>query len=374
MSHEHERSLSVGRQVWHGLATVLDTPPTTGREILVASGLDWDVLERPLFCEFTPEQLGHVVNPSEHEKLVVPSHKALVRSTDLSLLGVVGAQYTPFQNRHAVEWFEPLMADGTVKVETAGSLQGGRKVWVQGRYAEPEEIGDGDAVIPYLLLATGHDGTLSLFISNTPVRVVCWNTLQAAGAMEDAVAGDFKRASVAGVHRIQHVGDVRRKAEEAREIIVKLNREWGVTVEQYRKMRRVGFTEAQVADLAREVFDGEHAAAREALKRARNEQARRSEFEVGEQKGKLAATIDAFEKLLAEWKPGKAERVVVDAFREAPGADLAGETAWGAMNAITHYIDHGRQGDRSSRMVSSFFGDGSRQRARAFELLSEVAR
>jgi phage/plasmid-like protein (TIGR03299 family) len=65
-----------------------------------------------------------------------------------------------------------------VKVETAGSLFNGRKVFalLQGETLNIK----GDEVVQYLALMNGHDGKLSLSAMPTSVRIVCNNTLNMA--------------------------------------------------------------------------------------------------------------------------------------------------------------------------------------------------
>jgi hypothetical protein len=52
---------------------------------------------------------------------------------------------------------------------------------------------------------------------------------------------------------------------------------------------------------------------------------------------------------------------------------MAGETAWGGLNAITHYIDHGKRGNADSRLHSAWFGEGANQRKKAMALFGEMA-
>ena len=60
--------------------------------------------------------------------------------------------------------------------ETAGSLHGGRRVWVLAQLPEHIEVG-GDPVRPYVLLMNSHDGSTAVIAASTPIRVVCQNTL-----------------------------------------------------------------------------------------------------------------------------------------------------------------------------------------------------
>jgi phage/plasmid-like protein (TIGR03299 family) len=59
---------------------------------------------------------------------------------------------------------------------TAGSLHGGRRVWVLATLPDHVEVGDDD-VRPYVLLMNSHDGSTAVVAASMPIRVVCQNTL-----------------------------------------------------------------------------------------------------------------------------------------------------------------------------------------------------
>lgn len=370
MSHEFESGFVVRKQAWHGLATVLEDNPSID-DALRRAGLDWQVRAEPVFAHvddvsaMAVDAGGQLVIPTK--QIEIPTHRAVIRETDGAVLGIVSKDYKVFQNREALDVFAELVRDGTLRIETAGSLQGGRKVWIQCRYADDVEVKDGDRIAPYVLLAMGHDGKLSIVFMNTPTRVVCWNTMQAAGAVEDSVAFDKP-----GTFRVSHMGDVRKKVQDARDAVVRMNRELGLSVEAYRRMAKQPISEQKVRDLARSIFDDSLVKARSLLERLRNEQAQRAEHMDVQQRADVAAKIAEVEKMLADWKPSRAETEVVRSFHEGPGHELAGETVWGAVNAVTDYIDHGKGGGQDRRMTSSWFGNGAGQRRKAFAAAAEM--
>ena len=77
----------------------------------------------------------------------------------------------------AFDFFDPLVQDGHAWYETAGALGRGERVWIQARLPGDLEIAPGDRVKRFLLLSNSHDGTSSVQILLTPIRVVCNNTL-----------------------------------------------------------------------------------------------------------------------------------------------------------------------------------------------------
>jgi phage/plasmid-like protein (TIGR03299 family) len=105
---------------------------------------------------------------------------ANVREDTGEVLGIVGEKYRVAQNRDVFAFTDELIGTSRVKCtyETAGSLFNGRRVFMlvnmpKGRIVE-------DEYRPYLCLSNAHDGSSSLQIFLTGIRVVCSNTLQAA--------------------------------------------------------------------------------------------------------------------------------------------------------------------------------------------------
>jgi len=122
----------------------------------------------------------------------------------LDVLSTVGERYTTYQNEELFAFGDGILAGGG-RWETAGSIRNGRTVF--GSMAMPGKIvldpnGIADEVKQYLLIFTSHDGTSAVVAANTPVRVVCQNTLNIAMS---GVKQSYKfrhTAKMAG--RVQH--------------------------------------------------------------------------------------------------------------------------------------------------------------------------
>jgi phage/plasmid-like protein (TIGR03299 family) len=85
--------------------------------------------------------------------------------------------YKVVQNSDAFSFADHLLGEG-VRYETAGSVRGGRLVWILAKMPEQKILGD--AFDPYLLLLNGFDGKTPVSVCMTPVRVVCKNTINMA--------------------------------------------------------------------------------------------------------------------------------------------------------------------------------------------------
>lgn len=180
-----ESMMYVREKPWHGLGTLVAEAPTSADALRLA-GLDWEVKQRNI----------QVCGGAKIE-----NYKANVRSTDGKVLGVVTDRYKIVQNSEAFEFTDSLIG-GEVRYETAGSLNGGKKIWLLAKFPEMELVGD--KTEPYLCFSNTHDGSGAIRVCMTPIRVVCNNTLNLA------LAGAKRAWSV------RHTGDMQSKMHEAR--------------------------------------------------------------------------------------------------------------------------------------------------------------
>ena len=191
MAHEVENIMYVsneenGRFVpWHGLGAPVEEAPTSAEAIKLA-GLDWTVESRPVFTDSGIE---------------IPNYKANIRDIDQKVLGVVSNRYQIVQNKDAFDFTDSLIGEGC-KYETAGSLCGGKRIFLLARMPDAKILDD--KFENYICFTNSHDGFSSIRAVVTPVRVVCQNTLSLA-------LGTAKRQWSA-----KHVGTLNSKLEEAK--------------------------------------------------------------------------------------------------------------------------------------------------------------
>ena len=79
----------------------------------------------------------------------------------------------------STSWMDWL-GDKLAMYETAGSLHGGKRVWMMASIPKEYRAGPDDLIKPYVLLTNTHDGSQALRMIPTTVRVVCQNTLNLA--------------------------------------------------------------------------------------------------------------------------------------------------------------------------------------------------
>lgn len=162
MSANVETMFYVREAPWHGLGVRVESA-LNSEDALEMSGLNWNVIQRPIMTS--------TYDP-------IPGYKANIRDTDDRVLGVVTDRYRVVQNAEAFAFTDALLGEG-VKYETAGSLQNGRKIWLLAKLPNKYII-ESDQIEPYLVFSSSHDGSGSIKVAMTPIRVVCQNTLNIA--------------------------------------------------------------------------------------------------------------------------------------------------------------------------------------------------
>ena len=218
MAANIESMFYVRETPWHGLGTkVLEAPAS--KDALQLAGLNWRVMQEPIYTAM--EEL-------------VDGYKANVRDSDRKVLGVVTDRYRVIQNDEAFAFTDELLGAG-VKYETAGSLQGGRKVWLLAHMPH-EYIISGERISPYLLFSNTNDGSGAIKVALTPIRVVCQNTLNLALARA-------KRS-----WSMIHTGDIREKMQEAKDTLFLAEKYMDELGKEFEALRMKKLTDKQVME------------------------------------------------------------------------------------------------------------------------------
>ncbi|MBA4188257.1 MAG: hypothetical protein C0467_09655, partial [Planctomycetaceae bacterium] len=173
MAHEIDTTtgnaavFTVGQPPWHRLGVTV-AEAQTSEEAIKLAGLNWGV-----------EQWSVVARHAGLERAVT-GRVANVRSDTGAVLGVVSNGYRVFQNKSAFDFFDAMVQEKLAIFETAGSLKGGRQVWMLARLPKTLRAAGEDEIRPYVLLTNSHDGCRALRMIPTTIRVVCANTLNLA--------------------------------------------------------------------------------------------------------------------------------------------------------------------------------------------------
>lgn len=156
----------VGEMPWHGHGQKVN--PDEPLEVWAKKAhLDWSVDMTDVKYQLEGSPLA-----------TFKGRKVLFRTDDLTPLSVVSSIYKPVQPLTVLGFFEKLIKNHGFKMHTAGSLQGGRRVWALADMSREFRIFGQDQVKAFLLLATSYDLSLATVACFTSTRVVCNNTLQ----------------------------------------------------------------------------------------------------------------------------------------------------------------------------------------------------
>jgi phage/plasmid-like protein (TIGR03299 family) len=316
MAHELEmvngeaQMAYVGNVPWHGLGTKVEHDLTPG-DFQKVAGLDWTVEKQPL---------------TTATGIPIKNKEALVRTSDNSVLDVVGTGWNPVQNSEAFEFFHDYVMAGDMEMHTAGSLKDGQMVWALAKTKESFELFNGDQTDNYFLFTNPHQFGKSINIRMTPIRVVCNNTLtlSLSQSSDKMVTVNHRKAFDPDMVKEQ-MGIAREKMEQYKSMAAFLGgkRATGDNVIQY----------------FNEVF-GAPAKAKE--------------------DGVLPFT-------------SRNAKIAMENLNTQPGANFAQGSWWQAFNSVTYMTDHlqGREGD--SRLQSAWYGRNRKVKLNALDKALEYA-
>jgi len=249
----------------------------------------------------------YTTKDSGKTKIKISDRKAVVRVDTDTVFGTVGGRYEPFQNREVFAFADSLVADGSAKFVDAGSYNDGKIVFAVMKFPETVNVGGADQHDMYLLLRAGHNGAKSIGAYVTPVRIACTNAMPLV-----ARTAQLK-------WNIAHTLHARTRLMEAAETL-RLSQNYAAAFD------------AEVAQLmATPISD---------------EGVHRLLTSVVPVKPTTDTVIEQIETI----------------YRESPTVGFNG-TAWGALNALTEYYQHGRETRSQQTMLINLF-DGEMMRIR----------
>jgi phage/plasmid-like protein (TIGR03299 family) len=316
-----------GEMPWHKLGTKLDQDQPS-EEMIFSAKLNWCVSKMDLLIPSFIDSNGTIIND-----IKVNTHKAVIRNDNKNILGIVGEDYSPIQNHEMFAFFESLCSVGKLKIETAGSLFGGKRVFAIAKTDQIVKIhGTNDISENYIVIFNSHDGSLALKCFFSSIRVVCNNTLNAA------LKGARNAVS------IRHTGDISTRISEAQTIL-------GLNIKHQEKFSDIA------NHLAQKMVDKE--TVENFLKEC---------FVSPNKKEKTEEDSTRTKNIIAKVKNN---------FENDPKNNLYGinGTAWSLLNAVTQYADHQSVSVSKSpdaRMNSIMFGGGNILKQKALDLVMAI--
>lgn len=305
----------VGQLPWHGLGQVL-TDNDSIDDWRVAAGLDWTIQRSPV----------QFMNGSMH---TWPQNEVLYRSDTNDPLAVVSNRYNVVQPQEVLEFFRDLVSEHGFKLETAGSLKGGRRIWALARTGFDGEVVINDRVNSYLLLVTSCDGGLATTAKFTSVRVVCKNTLQ---------MGMWSASETGTTVKVRHSTVFDPTAVKGN-----LGLNANIVYDQFM---------GKMKSFAEKSLSGQ--AATEVIER-------------------LFASSGSANLPVRETRGFKTVMQLFNGAGKGSTMDGVAGTGWGLVNAVTEYADfHIRARNQDNRLNSAWFGEGANLKDRIVDLVEMV--
>lgn len=319
MSHgilENDNLIYVGEKPWHGLGRAFKRGEEPSvKEAIVAANLDWEVELQEIQTN-TGIKLG--------------DRRAIIRKDTNDCLGVLTNSYKPLQNKDAFDFFEPFIENDMAKIETAGSLFNGKRVFITAKLnSENLRVSDEDQIEKYILLSNSHDGSQALKVGFVPVRVVCNNTLTQA-----------ESDGASSLIRVYHKGDVVQSMNDLQEAMDLVNQRFAMSEEKYRYLATKNVSVADLKKYVKEIFYTNKV--NKIVTEYEQEQEEKEQIE------------SARKRLLNR---------VEEIFELEPV-----HNAWTMYNSVNYYLNHERGRSLESRYDSMWFGYSKRMDEKAFNL------
>jgi phage/plasmid-like protein (TIGR03299 family) len=311
---------------------------------MTMAGLDWLVSKAPVYVTG--------FDGSAYD--VIPERFALRRSSDGKVLDVVGPLYHPVQNEEALSFFTEFVQAGDMKMETAGSLDGGRRIWGLASIQDGFTLAGGDRVNGYLLLCSPHRQGEAFTIKFTGVRVVCNNTLTMA--LNGHSGATFRMS-----HANRFNDDMQAQAKAALGLAKTRLHEFQEKAELLAESR-----------VASEQVLVQYVAALSGSKILDSVIEESDALNNGDVLDAMIAAAES-EKVARDIRTtdlNRAGKLILDSILDSPGADMesARGSWWGAVNGVTYAVDHEMGRTDDSRLTSAWFGARAQLKQQAVEL------
>tara|TARA_Y100000592_G_scaffold62127_1_gene97049 strand:+ start:2634 stop:3623 length:990 start_codon:yes stop_codon:yes gene_type:complete len=302
---------------------------TTAEEVLANAGLDFEVKKAPS---------GY----RNHEGDFIPhkGHSITYRADTGAALGSVGSTYKVYQNIDALRVFDRLVGEGRVEYDRIGMIDGGRKMFASMKMPEGFTVAGWDDIDQYLYMVTSHDGSTGVRYIPANVRLGCTNQFAYLDSMLRQ-AGINPR--VLSSRHSRHIDDRINQAINALNVVDVLNEQFANTAGELMQV------ELDVAGRTEFYIDAMGLKTDEKL-------------------------IDKVENPFGLTTRGNNTLTRLQELEDtALGFDDGDiNSAWGAFNVVTEYLDHqwvyDRKGEKvnQKRVESALLGTGMRQKDKAW--------
>ena len=325
----------------------------TSEEVIKKAGLDFKVQKCELYAQMpfsingdnsVSETMGEFAHNGEIYR-PCPNGYATYRTDKNIPLGVVKSKYEVVQNIDAFNFIDNAIGYGKANFQYAGCFGYGHKVFITAKLPIETNVG-GDPIDNYLVFSTSHDGTSSIDVLFTPVRVFCRNMLNAG--IEESTAHI----------RIKHTKTVQDRLDFGSEMLRTALQYAKSSQLFYESLLTIKMTDDQVRDyIARlQLTSAEY----ESVIEYNHENGVRKIFE----KDWLA-----MQKTNISTRKANIISTIFDYYKNGVAQEHIVGNAWGAYNAITGYYSNIKEQEAEKRMNNLVFGADRLATSKALNLV-----
>lgn len=321
----------------------------TSREVMEKAGLDFIVDK----CELVARmpfgvRRNNIINELADEFTRngyyyrgLPNAYATYRADTAQPLGLVKNNYEVVQNIEAFNFFDNAIGEGKARWDKAGILNGGYKIYLSAKLPVETKVGN-DNIDNYLVFSNSHDGSSSINIMFTPVRVICTNLLNYALNRADSYI------------KIRHTKKAREKLELGSEVL-RIACKYAETAQDfYNSLTTIKMTDAQVMEYLANL--------------QLTDKERESLLNYDKDNGYKKLLLKDYRTLeVAEISSRKANTIVnmFEYYCDGIGQKHIAGTAWGAYNAVTGFYCNVANLEGEKRVESLLYGGAQLNMAKA---------
>lgn len=320
----------------------------TAQEVMEKADLNWAVAKCQMVAKM-PFRVGGN-NDVDCDSFVhkgniyreLPNAYATYRTDNNYPIGIVKEKYEIVQNMDAFNFFNTAIGENLAKWDKAACLNFGEKIYVTAKLPVQTTVGDNDPIDNYLVFSNSHDGSSSVDVMITPLRVVCTNMLN--GAIDNASCHIRLRHTKSVKEKLEFGAEVLKvaceHAIEAQDMYRQLAKSKMTDEEVYEYLCRLQLTPTEIQSLMQ--YDREHG-----FKRLVNRDYRCLEAtEISTRKANMLYNM-------------------FDYYNDGIGQKDIYGTAWGAYNAVTGFYCNVANLEGEKRMTSLVWGSANKNMSKA---------
>ena len=298
------------------------------KEILVNNGLDFEIVKVPLVGKQLVTSVSSSGELVDDIKLTNSPYYGLLNSKSGNFINTVKDGYTVSQNAEVVELvLRGMQGFGELSVSKAGSINDGRKVYIQLGIEGMSKVGD-DSIKRYVTIIDSNDGSTGLGVGIGDLTMSCQNQFFS-----------FYRS---GQAKIRHTASLESRLREIPSLIQLALENSLRQIEMYNDFVKVGISDRNIHDMVK--------------------------LQVGI--SKLSSTSDISD---ASTKVSNAMETLYEMIRVEVAQK--GKNVWGLHSGVTRWTTHEKSAPRreNGRIESSMLSTNYKTNQISLEFARELA-